>query len=117
MAYSVKKNFSDVLSNTTLGKTHRVISAFRRGRTLKDFLVKARLSSKPLKVRGFGIPKAVRNYQTGSTYVLREYLPLYLKNCVYLISCKKCSVQYVGGNSGIILEEPFFSPGGCEEWY
>lgn len=85
----------------------RVISAYRRNRNLKDFLVRAKLTSlnvvkKPqLLDRYFCTLWHVRNCKNGKVFQIQQSFSTGTKNCIYLIYCFKCGAKYVGetGNS------------------
>lgn len=84
----------------------RIIPAFRRNRNLQDFLVKA-------KIRPLYIPQVrnpvdyfkqrtwLQSHSTKEVFHIMVRGHVKCKNCVYLIMCQTCGLQYVGetGNS------------------
>ena len=115
----LKSLLSDIHLLLTPDEEHRKvfdkvpIVGFRRGKSLKDILVRAKL--KPIFSQGGGESKQCRkkactvcsnvkettNFTskiTGKTYNIRSQNPI---NCdssfvVYLLTCKNCGIQYVG---------------------
>jgi hypothetical protein len=82
------------------------LAAFRRPRNLKDMVVRAKLDN-PLPNGGFKTCSDARckhstdtdkftSPVTGRTYKILGNMSCHTDNCVYLISCKACSKQYVG---------------------
>ena len=85
------------------------MAAFRRPRNLKDMVVRAKLDN-PLPNGGFKTCSDTRCLMckhstdtdkftspvTGRTYKILGNMSCRTDNCVYLISCKACSKQYVG---------------------
>lgn len=102
-----KNNFQKFLKNTRVLQKHKTIAAYRRNHNLKDLLVKSKLPSfKPkntLDNKFFKPKQWVVNRTTGHLYRLTYTVTHQVLNCVYLISCKKCTAQYVGQTKNTIL--------------
>lgn len=94
----LKRNFSETLSQTTLGRNCKVISAYRKNPNLKDLLVKAKLHH-PQNRTTITKEKSVKNLKTKTRITLPRPLPMTLINSVYLITCKKCPQKYIGQTS------------------
>jgi len=88
------------------------IVGFKRGKSLKDILVRARLPKVDKgegKSSGCGGKRCgVCSYlkesnsftdRNGKKFTIKSDLNCDSKNVVYLVSCKKCSIQYVGSAS------------------
>jgi len=88
------------------------IVGFKRGRSLKDLLVRAKLSKVDKgegKSAGCGgkrcgvcsFLKETYSFKdnNGRHFTIKSSLNCDSKNVVYLVSCKKCSMQYVGSAS------------------
>ncbi len=73
-----------------------VISAYMRSPNLKELLVRAQLKA-PMAHMGLPmVQKIARNRTLGTTYALTQNISWNQANCIYLIQCKRCPVQYVG---------------------
>ena len=105
-AHKIKNNFTKFQSDTSLLQNYKIITAYKRNKNLRDFLVHAEV--KPLKkpkVKGhMGFFKQLHWVQNKFNKTIfksdRSGHPK-SKNCVYLITCKVCNMYYVGetGNS------------------
>ncbi|MGL5207763.1 GIY-YIG nuclease family protein, partial [Cetobacterium sp.] len=98
-----KANFQKFLSHTPYLKEHKIISAFRRNKNLKDLLVKSKLTPINTKQSKRGTtPKYyetknwITSHYTKQIFKLKRPLSPQTENCVYIISCHKCAKQYVG---------------------
>lgn len=97
----LKNNFINMTDRDNLIPNAEVISAYRRHKNLKDWLVRAQLSSfdfdKPLKAQKyFHKPHFIWNNTNKTIFKIQQDFTLRSKNCVYIISCLKCRMQYVG---------------------
>ena len=104
----LKANFKKFLLNTDILQQHTVIAAYRRNKNLKDFLVKSKLP--PLVTdqrkntnKTFQQKTWVKNYTNKQIFKLTQILTPQTTNCIYLISCLKCSKQYIGQTKNTIL--------------
>ena len=85
--------------------------AFRRPKNLRDLLVRAKLETSVLPTNTGNIPcgrrrckccyeimttSSFRSHNTGRRYNIRSNITCKSRNLVYLISCKRCGLQYVG---------------------
>lgn len=102
----LKNNFYSVLQDESLLQDHRPIAALRRGKNLRDLLVRATVPTLDQPdhsaAEGFyGHCAWVKNKITGKVYKTQSGMSLNSKNCIYLITCNSCGIQYVGetGNS------------------
>lgn len=97
----LKSNFKDILGESNLFHNSRVISAYRRNRNLRDVLVRAKLPSligeKTLMLESqFSRLTFIKNYRKKTIHrILQRFSPR-SSNCVYVIFCSKCNIQYVG---------------------
>lgn len=97
----LKENFNSLMVNTGVLPNRTVISAYRRNKNLKDYLVRARLTSqqflKPTVLFGtFCSLTFVKNRVKKTIFPVRQRFTPQSTNCVYLIFCVKCGIQYVG---------------------
>ncbi|KAL2076769.1 hypothetical protein ACEWY4_027632 [Coilia grayii] len=97
----IKCNFQKFLTNTNILQHHKIIAAYRRNKNLKDRLVKSKLPSltskqKEERNKTFQPRTWVTNHSTKQIYKITEILTSKTTNCIYLISCAKCTKQYVG---------------------
>lgn len=104
----IRNNFQDLVRKTQLLGDHKVIAAFRRNKNLRDFLIKAQISplSEPkLRDQGqfFKHQKWLRSFSNGKVFRSQANGTPRSKNCVYMITCSKCGIQYVGETSNTIL--------------
>ncbi|KAL2090438.1 hypothetical protein ACEWY4_015126 [Coilia grayii] len=104
----IKSNFQKFLSNTHILQQHTVISAYRRNRNLKDLLVRSKLapiSTKQTneKNKAFISKTWVTNYSTKEIFKIRQTLTPQTTNLIYLITCTKCTKQYVGQTKNTML--------------
>ncbi|KAL2076952.1 hypothetical protein ACEWY4_027451 [Coilia grayii] len=97
----IKTNFQKFLDKTNTLQQHKIIAAYRRNKNLKDLLVKSKLpqlTSKPKEERNKAYRSRtwVTNYSTKQIYKIQQILTPRTTNCIYLITCIKCTKQYVG---------------------
>ena len=100
---SIKRNFEN--RGADLLQNFNVISAYRKNKNLKDYVVHSEL--KPWNQRSRAKPNyfspkhIVKNRANKNIFNIRQTITHNTKNCVYLISCQVCGLQYVGetGNS------------------
>ena len=107
----LRKNLPILHTNERMAELFKdpPMAAFRRPRNLKDMVVRAKLDN-PLPNGGFKTCSDTRCLMckhstdmdkftspvTGRTYTILGNMSCRTDNCVYLISCKACSKQYVG---------------------
>lgn len=94
--YKLKSNFQQILQNTTLGEKYRIISAFKKDQSLRDILVRAKLKPILHKTRLPETHKIAKNQTTGTAIPLPRNIPLTTSNCIYILRCKRCPMQYIG---------------------
>lgn len=103
----LKENFVRSGGNVFL-KEYRLIAAFRRNRNLQDILVRSKL--RPLNQPKTRIMdefyrnyRTVQNQTTKEVFVTQSHTNVHTRNCIYLIRCKKCYLQYVGETGNTLL--------------
>lgn len=101
MHKKLKENFDFLMIKTGVLQNRTVISAYRRNKNLKDYLVRARLTCqqflKPTVLFGtFCSLTFVKNRVKKTIFPVRQGFTPQSTNCVYLICCVKCGMQYVG---------------------
>ncbi|ONI45080.1 hypothetical protein AN641_04885 [Candidatus Epulonipiscioides gigas] len=107
--HQFKNNYKHIIANQGLLKNHQVISAYRRHQNLKDYLVRAKLSSlqqpkkKNILLGTFITLKYVHNRVKNRVFQIKQSFSPHTSNCIYLIFCKTCRIQYVGQTSNSIL--------------
>ena len=104
----IKNNFQKFTEKTQLLQEHRIIAAFRKNKNLQDFLVKAKIKklshTRPIRHGEFFQPLYwVRNNHTNDVFPTFKYGNVHSKNCVYLIMCKQCDMQYVGETGNTLM--------------
>lgn len=97
----IKNNFDNFIKNTQVLPDCRVISAYKRNKNLKDFLVQARLPNlnreRSLKLEPqFSRLRFIKSDKDKTIFKIFQGFTTRSKNCVYLIYCSKCSIKYVG---------------------
>ena len=102
----IKRNFENRTEN--LLDEYKIIPAYRKNKNLKDYLVKSKLqqTDRPtLKKPEYFKPKQqVKNRSTNTMIGITQNIQATTKNCVYLITCKKCNLQYVGETRNTIAD-------------
>lgn len=104
----IKGNFNLLMGDTNLLANHRIIAAFRKNRNLQSYLVKAKLpallTSAP---RGHGEffkhQTWLQNKHNKTIFKVQLRGSPHTRNCVYLITCTACGMQYVGETGNTIL--------------
>jgi len=103
----IKSNFQNIIGNTDILQDHTIIAAFRKNRNLQSYLVKAKIQ--PILTptsRGHGdfFQQQIwlRSKSNNNVYKTQDLGSLQSKNCVYLITCKHCGLQYVGETGNTI---------------
>ena len=100
---AIKRNFENREHN--LLQDFNIVSAYRKNKNLKDFLVHSKLRPWNQAARArpnyFSPKQTVKNRTTKNIICLRQNITYNTRNCVYLITCQVCGLQYVGetGNS------------------
>ena len=103
----IKRNYENRADG--LLPQYKIISAYRKNKNLKDYLVHSRLrdttSTTPLKAPDYFEQKQfVKNRTTKTTFEVKQQLQANTTNCIYLITCRKCGLQYVGETKNTIAE-------------
>lgn len=98
----IKENFSKFISSGTILKNHRVISAYRRNKNLRDLLIASKLPplqtnvKQPKPMSEFKPKRFLVNPKSKQIFELWPPLNQEIGNCVYLVYCERCNAQYVG---------------------
>lgn len=97
----IKTNYQTIIGDQDILPNCKVISAYRRNKNLKDFLVKAKL--KPLQeVKTHSLAdyffrlKYIRNKVNKTIFKISQNFGPRTSNCIYAIFCSKCGKQYIG---------------------
>lgn len=103
----IKNNFKNIIGRTEILQDHSIIAAFRKNRNLQSYLVKAKIQ--PIvtpKSKGhvdfFQHQTWLRSKYNKNVYKIQDLGSPHSKNCVYLITCKRCGLQYVGETGNTI---------------
>lgn len=97
-----KNNYTTIVQNQGLLEDYQVISAYRRNKNLRDYLVTAKVQSlqqfrKPhILSKHFLTLKYVFNNLSRTIFKLHQRFKPQTSNCVYLIFCANCGKQYIG---------------------
>lgn len=99
--HRLKHNYTNTLGETGLLSGSEVISAFRRNKNLSDFLVQAKLpplrrDKTQLLESQFEKLRFIKNQKEKTIYKIQQGFSTRSTNCVYIIYCSKCLIQYVG---------------------
>lgn len=98
---TMKENYETYINNTGVLKNYQVISAYRKNRNLRDYLVRAKLEpvqqdKRGLKLESFSVLTYVKNKINKTIYKIDQKFTPETQNCVYMIFCTKCGKQYIG---------------------
>jgi len=104
----IKHNFQAFTQASQLLQGHRIIAAFRRNKNLHEHLVSAKLKALHIpKPRGLGQffqhRTWIYNYNNQSVFKSLYHGDPKSKNCIYIIWCTQCNLQYVGETSNTLL--------------
>ena len=104
----IKTNFNHMVNSAGLLKDYSIIAAYRKNKNIKDILVKAKLrpmaSPRPNRLGGFFQYRPwVRNRNTHDVFPTPGQGGALSKNCIYLIWCETCGIQYVGETQNTLL--------------
>jgi len=103
----IKSNFLNIIGPTDILQDHSIIAAFRKNKNLQSHLVKAKIQ--PMLTPAsrfhrdfFQQQVLLRSTYNNNVYKTQYQYSLQSKNCVYLITCKHCGLQYVGETGNTI---------------
>ena len=100
----IKRNFQN--RGNTLLNGCKIISAYRKNKNLKDYLVHSTLkgTNRPTNKRPdyFRTTQMVTNRHSKRVFGIKQRMQANTKNCIYLITCTKCGLQYVGETQNTI---------------
>lgn len=97
-----KSNYRTVIENQGLLKNYRIISAYRRNKNLRDYLVRAKLqvvqpqNKTTVLARNFIRLEYVFNRVHKTIFKIPQNFTPQTSNCVYIVFCSNCGKQYVG---------------------
>lgn len=105
----LKENFQQKIIDQGHLHNHRFLAAFRKNKNLQDHLVSAKVrplvTSKP---RGYGDffkhATWIRSHSNKMVFRTLACGNPHSKNCIYLISCLSCGLQYVGETKNTLLQ-------------
>ena len=100
----IKTNFQEIIASQDIIPNCKVISAYRRQKNLGDWLVRAKLKplqrqKKTLLEDQFSRKTYIQNLKTTTFFKISQHFSPRSSNCVYVIFCSKCGIQYVGETS------------------
>lgn len=94
LSRKLKINFQTALTDSTIDKHYKIILAYRRNRNLKDILTRAKFETQKKEPK-LPTTSIVKNRTTRKIFKI-PFIPFKTCNCIYMIKCKKCGIQYVG---------------------
>lgn len=119
--YIIRKHRHLLESNTKLKELfpkNSIIPAYRRSKNLKAILAPSKYQTRnihttnPLEAgcykcdkgrcdlcKNFVESRNFYSFRTGKSYIVRPNLTCSSKNVIYLVSCKKCQLQYIGSTT------------------
>lgn len=92
----LNNNFENILMNSPLSQTFRMLPAFRKNPNLQQLLVRAKLPTTAKTSPRINAWQTVRNRSTGFVHELPKHIPRTQNNCVYALKCTKCRKLYIG---------------------
>lgn len=98
----IKNNYRTIVEQQGLLINSQIISAYRRNQNLRDYLVRAKLPSFNLIGRrniildNFVRLKFIRNNVNKMIFEIKQTFNPQICNCIYIIFCCKCGIQYIG---------------------
>ena len=120
--YIIKKHLHFLESNPKLKELfpkNSIIPSYRRSKNLKEILAPSKFASATSQntnscaagcfkcdknrcdlCKNYFIESRIfRSFKTGKSYSIRSNLTCDSKNVIYLVSCKKCQLQYIGSTT------------------
>lgn len=97
---TIKDNYQTLIKDKHILENRRIISAYRKNKTLRDILVRAKLEpvqqATAPKLDCFCVVKYVRNKVDKTIIRINQEFTPNSENCIYMIYCSKCGKQYIG---------------------
>lgn len=95
----LKHSFQNTIGTSLLPNT-TIISAFRKNKNLKDWLVTAKIPNTEIKkskhTHHFSKQRFIKNHNTNTTFYIKQHITEFQNNVVYLLYCNLCNTQYIG---------------------
>ncbi|KAL2076412.1 hypothetical protein ACEWY4_027991 [Coilia grayii] len=103
----IKKNFKTKLQDHGQLTNYKVITAHRRNKNLRDYLVKAKIKPSQLPKRKpetefFVKTNWIYNANNSQIFPIQKDITPNTTNCIYLIWCHTCKMKYVGETGNAI---------------
>ena len=102
LAHACRTSFTKMSKEAKILVNHTIMPAYRKNKNLKDYLIRAKVKDKTASHnstttgRYYKHKKWFSNKHTGQVFLNTSKGKISTNNCVYLMSCKKCNLQYVG---------------------
>lgn len=98
---NIKNNYQIIIKDKGILENCQIISAYRKNKNLRDILVRAKLEPvqqavNASKLENFCVVKYVNNKKDKTIFKIKQKFTPNSQNCVYLIYCSKCGIQYIG---------------------
>lgn len=108
LARAFKNNFKILQEQGGLLVDHRIITAYKKNNNIQDILIKAKLTPLTQKTEAartefYKFEPWAYNKHTNQVFATQKSTNTKTKNCIYLISCLTCSMQYVGETGNTLL--------------
>lgn len=99
---NIKNNLEHIINSSKPDLDIKIIAAFRKNKNLKDHLVRAKLKSNQASQSDTSYFKQIKYVYDSSlrtVFTTATQGDIFTKNAVYLITCKRCNMKYVGETS------------------
>ncbi|XP_023808293.1 uncharacterized protein LOC105358296 isoform X1 [Oryzias latipes] len=108
MVRVLRRNFRDLVQSQGLLEEHRFLPAYRRNKNLKDILIRAKLPP-PTQPKSRALTSFFKHLDWICSHHNKNVFPSlcrgspHSQNCIYIISCSTCGIQYVGETGNTLL--------------
>lgn len=108
LTHNCKVNFENMKEEDKILVNHTVMPAYRKNKNLQEYLVKAKIKHKSRTStpnnRGqyFKQTQWLQNNHTKQVFRSNSTGKLSTSNCVYLMTCLTCNLQYVGETGNVL---------------
>lgn len=115
LGQKLAREYKKLLQNNELFKDYKIVIAYKNSKNLKNFLVRSRMKSGTISNKPIGAgfkfctkatcqtcrdhaikSKQFKSETNESKFNIRQKLSCNSSNLIYLITCQKCKLQYVG---------------------